>query len=216
MNPAGFNIKEIESTLTHFQSKFDLINKSLSMEREDFTDEIRNNLLEGYDFLNSLYSKDIDIFSPSGLYNFVELNHIVLCGIDPKKREEFYHHIEKTRDIFRERITPIIKWYKSNSKKTDFYIVAGGLYAQLLSFPQLYIEGNHRTGNLIFNYYLLVHELPPFIITEETAKSYFDISENIKFSKKGNFTDDIKRNKLAKGIGKLLSESIDQRFIYLK
>ena len=46
--------------------------------------------MEAYSFANHLWKKGINLFSPSGLYNMLELNHIVLCGTDKQKRLEYF------------------------------------------------------------------------------------------------------------------------------
>ena len=63
---------------------------------------------------------------------------------------------------------------------------AAGVYIRVLSEPQLFIEGNHRTGALIMSYILVKSSRPPFVLTVDNAKAYFDPSTLIsKTSKRG-------------------------------
>jgi hypothetical protein len=202
----GFDLVKIESSLKNFQANFIHINDKLEMRREEFTDVIVGNLLEGYDFLNSLWAKKIDLFSLSGLYNMLELNHIVLCGTDPKVRKEFYTHLDHTRTRFQEKIRPIYKWYKKYHEKLGPYKIVGEYYGRALSFPQLFFEGNHRTENMIVNYFLLNRGLPAYIISVDSAVDYLNVSGRIKFSMKEKFSGDIQRIKHTKGFRKFLKE----------
>jgi hypothetical protein len=64
------------------------------------------------------------------------------------------------------------------------YKVASQVYVGVLSQPQLYQEGNHRTGSLIASGILLQNGCPPFVLTQRDAVSYFNPSSEIKFSDK--------------------------------
>ncbi|WP_028972963.1 hypothetical protein [Spirochaeta cellobiosiphila] len=200
----GFDLKAIEKNFKHFQKNFDHINDNLEMRREDFTKTIISQLMEGYEFLNSLWSRDIDLFSLSGLYNMLELNHIVLCGTDKRVRREHYQHLETTRKNFQSRIQPIYDWYKRNALKHNPYKIAAQYYGQALSFPQLFFEGNHRTENMIVNYYLLNKGLPPYIIHIDTAIEYLNVSSRIKFSDKDKMGEGFKRIKHTKDFRKFI------------
>ena len=64
---------------------------------------------------------------------------------------------------------------------------AAGVYVRVLSEPQLYIEGNHRTGALIMSYILARDDRPPFVLSVENAIGYFDPSSVIKGTRKTTF-----------------------------
>jgi hypothetical protein len=50
----------------------------------------------------------------------------------------------------------------------------------MLSEPQVFIEGNDRTGALVINYILAKEGQVPFVLTTANAKTYFKISALIK------------------------------------
>jgi hypothetical protein len=54
----------------------------------------------------------------------------------------------------------------------------------VLSQPQLYQEGNLRTGSLIASGILLQSGCPPFVLTRQNAVAYFNPSPEIKFTDK--------------------------------
>jgi hypothetical protein len=55
---------------------------------------------------------------------------------------------------------------------------------RILSKPQLFIEGNHRTGALIMSYVLLRNGRPPFVLNVDNALAYFDPSALIRNTSK--------------------------------
>lgn len=214
----NFNLKKIKQDLDVFRDEFKNINDILDMRREDFTDIHISNIMEGYTFLNDLLEREINLFSQAGMYHMLELNHIVLCGTDPKMRFEHYKHLVDTRDVFTKGIRPISEWLTKQLKKKnrDPYDDVSGFYTRALSFPQLFIEGNHRTENMIINYYLAGQSLPPFIITPDKAKEYLDISGHIKFSRKKDIKGDFKRNKYNIAFKKFISEQGDASYLKKK
>ena len=177
-----FNIDEIGAALAEFQEHFPGINETLEMRRETFSPVMRTRILEAYTFLNFLLERGSDLFTPAGLHSLLEMNHIVLCGSGPENRQDFYQHLAETRKNFQRRIKPIASWVLANRNGDKPYRLATGFYTRMLSRPQLFLEGNHRTGNIILNYLLVSKGKAPYIVSAETAKEYLDLSGNIKFT----------------------------------
>jgi hypothetical protein len=176
-------VDSIEESLRAFQSSFGAINAGLEMQREPFTDGMRANIRQAYGLLNALQGKRIDLFTPAGLHSMLELNHIVLCGSEPRVRYEYHSHILSTRKRFHKNIRPIRQWVLKRAEGTAPLSLAVGFYARMITRPQLFIEGNHRTGNIILNHILMKSGLPPFVVSPESAKEYLDISGELKMGK---------------------------------
>lgn len=214
MSGSRFNIQAIRTSLTKFQANFPVINEKIDMKREDVSDEMIGQIVEAYEFLNDLLEKDMDLFTPAGLHSLLEMNHIVLCGTDPDLRMSYYHHITETRSRFLERIKPIRKWVLQNINKTNPWKLATGFYTKILSQPQLFIEGNHRTGNILLNYLLVSKGAPPYIVSPETAVEYLNISGDIKFTDKDNtFESALNLPGYRKRFIALLREKTDERYL---
>jgi len=177
-----FNVDAIEKTLTGFRSAFPGINKRLSIRRDKVDKKLIDNLLEAYTFLNHLLKLGIDLFSPAGQHSMLELNHLVLCGSDPSARSEYYRHILETRKKYSKTIIPVREWVSKHQKKLKPCQLAAGYYCRSLSQPQVFIEGNHRTGNIILNYLLLSRGVAPLIVSKDNAFEYFQLSGTIKFA----------------------------------
>lgn len=179
-----FDLEKIEASLQEVQEQFHRINEELTLKREPLSDSIKTNILLAYEYINSLLSKDIDLFSRAGLYSMLELNHIILCGTDPAQRERYFQHIEHTRKRFQKNIKEIKDWYDSNRKKKNIFKLASNFYVMALSQPQLFFEGNHRTENIVVNYLLVSEKENPYILNAKSAVEYFEPSGLIKFSNK--------------------------------
>src|SRR5207344_666212 len=113
---------------------------------------------------------DTDLMTSKHSTYLLELNHIVLCGLDPKVRQEYRGHLESTTRRFYEQegfnIDNILRWHEKHQDELPWKR-ASGVYVRLLSQPQLYIEGSHRTGALIMSYILARDGKAPFVLTVE-------------------------------------------------
>ena len=209
-----FNIPVIEKSIKGFQKEFSHINDRLAIRRETLTDLMVEQIMEAYSFLNTLLIKEMDLFTPAGLHALLEMNHIVLCGADRKTRDQYYEHLMDTRKSFLSKIKPIKKWVLKKKESSDPYHLATGFYSRMLSRPQLFLEGNHRTGNILLNYLLLSKNAPPYIISKDHAHLYLDLSGDIKFTDKDNGLDSAMRMPgHRKRFRKFLTEYADRTFI---
>lgn len=181
-----FRIDEIQKTLLSVHDSFARINEKLETRREEMTHLMIEQMLLAYDYLNGLLEKRCDLFSAAGLYSMLELNHIVLCGTDVKKRLEYHQHLIETRTRFQKCAVDIRSWYKARGAKLDPYRKVTEFYAIALSQPQMFIEGNHRTENIIINYLLVTEGRAPFVLDCDNAVEYFDLSARIKYSDRRN------------------------------
>ena len=73
----------------------------------------------------------------------------------------------------------MVEWYAGQANESVWNRAAGA-YVRMLSAPQLFIEGNHRTGALLMSYILLGDGQPPFVLSPESAPSYFEPSAVIQ------------------------------------
>ena len=171
MKRLRLHLGRIEDELRDVQRYFPAINAVLNCRRDDFTDTVRQNMLTAYEFLDAVVDEDLDLFSDEGLEALLQLNHLVLLGrgYDPRA---FGRHITVTRrqffDNFRRYVKPIRRWYRKHETENP-YKVASQVYVGVLSQPQLYQEGNHRTGSLIASGILLQNGCPPFVLTRQNA-----------------------------------------------
>ncbi len=205
-------LDRIEASLRDVQEHFEEINAKLLMRREPLTDQIIGNLLEGYAYVDELLEAGIEVFSASGLDHILELNHIVLCGCDDSLRLEYGPHLLETRRRFAAGIDEIATWYERKRHKSA-YRRAAGVYVLSVSQPQLFLEGNHRTGALVASYIMVQEGLPPFVLTRKNATEYFNPSTLIKYRHKEKFLDrQYYLKKYRRVLQEFFEESLEKRF----
>jgi len=218
MDKAHLNLPMIAASLRDVQANFSQINDVLRSRRDSMTDEVVERMLAGYTFVNDALKNRVDLLHPQYRARLLELNHIVLCGLDPRVRKEYHQHIEAAARRFYNNndegydIDRILEWYEKHSQESPWKRAAG-VYVRVLSQPQLYIEGNHRTGALIMSYILARDGKAPFVLTVANAKAYFDPSTLIKETKKTTFTLLAKLPRLKKQFAQFLHDQVNANYL---
>jgi hypothetical protein len=173
----------VAAALRRVQRDFDAINARLRARREPMSDRVVENMVSGYATVDRLLAAGVDVFAMGSLHHVLELNTVVLCGTDPARREQYARHREATERRFYEQpdggIRDLVEW-SAGHRHDSPWLRAAGLFVRMLSTPQLFVEGNHRTGALLMSYVLLRAGLPPFVLTPENAAAYFDPSAAIQ------------------------------------
>jgi hypothetical protein len=215
IKPLRLRLGRIGDELRDVQRHFPAINAVLNCRRDDFTDMVRQNMLSAYEFLDAAVDQNLDLFSDEGLEALLQLNHLVLLGkgYDPRA---FGRHIAVTRhqffDNFRRYVKPIRRWYRKHQTENP-YKVAAQVYLGVLSQPQLYQEGNHRTGSLIASGILLQNGCPPFVLTRQNAVAYFNPSSEIKFTDKRTINGKLRLPKYQRDFRDFLQQNVNEAYV---
>lgn len=177
----------IERALHEVQSRFDELSQHFTEPRDPLSDEVLHNVLEGYVLIDDYVASGVDLFDLQQINLMLEINATVLCGSDPARRLEFAEHLAATeKHFFNEAeggIKDLFNWYSAH-RNESVWKRAAGVYVRILSKPQLFIEGNNRSGSLIVSYLLMRAGRPPFVLTLDNAEGYFNPSSVIRNSAK--------------------------------
>ncbi|MEE2732524.1 MAG: hypothetical protein VYA55_17015 [Pseudomonadota bacterium] len=184
---ARLNLDAIQQSLHATQRHFDAINGQLAAQRSPLTDEIIANMMEGYAFIDRALAEDVNLLAMGNSALLLELNSLVLLGSEPGKRSDFSSHLQHTQNYFYDNeqggIGFLMEWQEIHEVDSLWDRVAG-LYIQILSQPQLFIEGNHRTAILLVSFVLVREGYPPFVLKPEFAQELLDQSTSIESLKK--------------------------------
>lgn len=210
------NLGAIEAALRAVQRAFDRINGHLSAHRDPMSDSVVENMLAGYALVDALVDARIDIFAMGHLRCLLELNKVVLCGASAARQAESAGHFEATeRRFYEEReggIQDIVEWLAMHGEDSPWKRAAG-VYVRILSKPQLFIEGNHRTGALVMSYLLLRDAKPPFVLTVDNAQAYFQPSTLIRDVRKRSPAAIFRLPGIKRRFARFLCEQADSRYL---
>jgi hypothetical protein len=138
-------------------------------------------MMGAYAYLDDVLARNTLPFAPDTKIHVLELNNRVHYNDDPELRREYAHAIDENEHQFSKSIDCIDYWYiKHKNRGDDPRKLAAEVYVSVLGYPQLFIEGNHRTGALIASWINVVNNYQPFVLSAENAIAYFFPSAEIK------------------------------------
>lgn len=210
------NLAAIEASLRAVQADFERINRLLEDRRDPMDDAVVANMMAGYRSVDRAITDGIDLFAMGHLKHLLELNALVLCGTDTAERLNADVHLRATERRFYEQeeggIRDIVEWCDLH-RGESVWKRAAGVYIRILSEPQLFIEGNHRTGALIMSYLLAREGRPPFVLSVDNARAYFDPSSLVKKIKKRSIRMLFKLPGLKQALADLLHDGADRHYL---
>jgi hypothetical protein len=210
------NLCAIESALRELQKVFPDVNERLFDRRDPLDDEVIENMLAGYALVDLFLTEGVDIFAMGQLSHLLQLNAVVLCGKTDGAQARHHRLMQATEDRFYEEpeggIRDVMDWYALNQSK-NVWFRAAGVYNRILSEPQLFIEGNHRTGALIVSFLLVREGQPPFVLTKKNAKGFFDPSSLMRKTKKRKFVEQFKFRRLTREFAEFLDKQKRTEFL---
>jgi hypothetical protein len=198
------------------QSHFPEINKLLKSRRDSIEDSLVANMMAGYELVDSLVARNLDLFAMGNLKLFLEMNAVVLWGRDERERAQAKRHLAATERRFYEQegggIRDIVEWHTLHRTESPWRRAAG-VYVRILSEPQLFIEGNHRSAALVMSYILAREGHPPFVLTVENAKAYLDPSTLITKTRKTSIAMLYRMPKIKRYLANFLKEQADPKYL---
>jgi hypothetical protein len=177
------DLDAIRNSLQEVQAHFELLNNQLDEPRDPLNDVVCSNMLQGYALIDRLVVDGVDLFDLQQIDWIIEINTTVLCGVDPEKRKEFSQHIAMTGSRFFDNdgggMRGLLEWYNLHRNKSAWKRAAG-VFVYILSKPQLFIEGNHRSASLIVSFLLMREGLPPFVLSTDNVVAFFNPASVIR------------------------------------
>jgi hypothetical protein len=219
-HPERLNLEAIDDSLKTVEVHWLQIDEELELRgigRKDtpFTDLIRLRMMSAYGYLDDLLKRQIVPFSSESIEHMLVLNERVHYGTDKQLMSEYVKAIKATAEKFNEHIGPIKAWYERHIERGNYPLkIAAEIYVSILGYPQLYIEGNHRTGSLIADWISAYHGFPPFVLSAENAIAYFAPSAEIKkFANKSTWRGQAQLPKYRKSFLAFWESHIDSRYL---
>ena len=186
-------------------------------DRDPLDDRVVDNLVAGYAYVDGLVAADVDPFTLGHLKHLLELNVLVLCGSSAERRAAYARHLEASeRRFYGDDVTGVrnvVEWVADHAAAAPAERAAG-VYARMLAWPQLFIEGNHRTGVLAMSHVLLREGRAPFVLTPGNATAYFEISVGLREIALQNPATRFRLPALSGRLAALLAEDADRADLF--
>jgi len=192
------------------------INQRLAAHRDPLDDRVVDNMLDGYAYVDTLVAGGTDVFALGQLKHLLELNTLVLCGSSaPRRAAHAGHRAATERRFYDERdagIQDVVEWHARHEDEPVWFRAAG-VYVRMLSTPQLFIEGNHRTGVLVMSYVLVRAGFSPFVLSPANARAYFEASTALRNTHKNGPVALFRLPGVRRRLAALLRDHDDARYL---
>jgi hypothetical protein len=168
------NLATIDASLTTAEQHWTEIDDELERRgigrKDTFDGTLKMRMLSAFRYLDELLGEHIPPFSPTSIEPMLVLNERVHYGTDQRLMAEYATAREATAEKFYQHIGPIQEWYERHSARGQHPLrLAAEVYVSVLGYPQLYIEGNPRTGSLIADWITVYFGFPPFVLSAAHA-----------------------------------------------
>ena len=177
------DLAAIEVSLRALQGALPDVNRSLLNDHPPLLDSSLGAMLAGYAELDRLARRDIDLFARGQSRRLLELNRLVLYGERSPRGHAHVRALDNAERHFYESraggVGDFVDWHERHRTLSPSRLAAG-LYLRLQCNPQLYIEGNHRTGALILSHVLMRRERPPLVLTPALAGDWFALTPELQ------------------------------------
>ena len=210
------NLEVIAAALKDLQGQFEVVNRELTVPRTPLSDAVISNLVLGYAYIDQQLLQGDGLLKLGKSAELLELNGLVLYGDDPAVRREQSSALKLNRRRFYDDseggVGQLMEWLKLH-RQDNPWKQAAGVYIRTISQPQLFMEGNHRTGALLMSYLLMKAGLPPFVLSLENARAHFEPSTLAVNLRKDGFKSLLMIPKIKKRLAKNLKASASDEFL---
>lgn len=215
------DLKKIEASYLEVLENWKQIDDALDLKkigRKDtpFDRTLMENMMTAWEYIDYfIRKKDYSLLGIEGGPDMLEVNHRVHYGVNKSLRREYQKAIHATTEKFSKQVKPIRNYYRKKMKAgTSVYKVAAEIFISIVGMPQLYIEGNHRSGSIVASWVNLVNEKPPFVLTVDNAVPFFQPAQEIKkFDKKSLWRSMTKLPKYEKEFKHFWKSYCDMTFV---
>lgn len=211
------DLRAIEASLRFTQRALGRQQTASGADRDPMGEPVVENMLAGYERVDALAAEGVDPFAMGKLKHLLELNALVLCGTDPARRAQYGDHFEATEKRFYGEndasVEDVVEAHREGARQSAWERAAG-VYAGILCKPQLFIEGNHRTGALIMSYVLVQGGEPPFVLSPGNAAEYFASSSAFRDVDKRSLTAFVRLAGMSKRFAEFLQRQSRAEYIF--
>lgn len=212
---ARLNLCEIDATLADLGASPRSAVDGHTREEPMTADSLRR-LGEGFRYVDDLLAERAEIFRYGATGSILEINHRVLCGTTPERRLQYADHIAETQRWFYDRpgagIGALFSWLQRHRTEPPCTLAAG-VFVQVLSRPQLFVEGNGRSASLLASYLLARAGLPPLVVTAGDYPAYAALVDRCQAIERASLTSAFAVSGATAAVASFIRQAADRRFL---
>ncbi|WP_157735750.1 hypothetical protein [Granulosicoccus antarcticus] len=186
-----FDLRAIRQALAGLRHNMDRVNYFLDNDQVDLSRQSVDQIVQAYGMLDHYVSIELRLLALGQSREVLALNHCVLFGQENTDnldyRKAFRANEKHFYRVGSSGIGDMLEWY-SRHRNLTVWRQAAGIYLNTVGPPQLFLEGNHRTGVLLANYVLARANKSPLVLDAQLAPDWFRLTEKIR-KRRGSIFD---------------------------
>lgn len=191
LNTRRFDLHAICDALCGLSRRMPQVNAQLENHHPGLDEDSVQHLLQAYALLDHFLDSGKQLLSMGQSGDLLALNHCVLFGSENADNHEFDRAFAASEEHFYGQggagVGELLSWYAAQHDQS-VWMRAAGVFLRTLGPPQLFIEGNHRTGVLLVNFVLGMDRQPPLVIDQQFAPVWFERTEALR-TRRRSFLD---------------------------
>lgn len=212
----SLNLALVERSLRGAQANLSAQGAASQGYRDQLDDRVIANMLAGYRYVDAAVAAREDWLATGQSGSVLKLNNLVLYGAaaltkgftNKAAQANEAHFYKAPPGGFGEFVEQL-----GMAIKTTPYSLATEAYLRILTPPQLFLEGNHRTGALLMSYLLLWDGLPPFVLSHSNYRQCFSLSARLREYHKSSLSLLLRRHRFRTILSTMIATSSDPAYL---
>ncbi|MGQ7847561.1 hypothetical protein ACUNV4_23925 [Granulosicoccus sp. 3-233] len=178
-----FDLGAIAEALHGLRRHMGQVNRRLDNHHQALDRDSVNQIVQAYSMIDHHLTEGLPLLSMGQSRSVLAVNHCVLFGMENSGNPDYCKALKASERHFYgvtgSGIGDLLDWY-SRSRDQVVWDLAAGVYLHTIGPPQLFLEGNHRTGVILANYVLGKASQAPLVIDHRLAPTWFEVTEKVR------------------------------------
>ena len=210
------DLQAISQALHGLRQNMEHVNHRLEHDQVSLSTQSVNQIVQAYGLLDHYIGSGLPLLSMGQSREVLALNHCVLFGQESMAGGDYRKALKASEQHFYRVSSPgigeMIEWYSRHRHQT-VWKQAAGVYLNTVGPPQLFLEGNHRTGVLLANYVLARTNKAPLVLDDQLATGWFKLTEDIRERRKKIFEPKYWFRSLDAELADFIQFHVNRRFL---
>lgn len=211
-----FDLAAIASALHGLRYHMDRVNLELDNHHPRLNRDSVNQIVQAYSMIDHYLATGLPLLSMGQSREVLAVNHCVLFGqenaLNPDYHKAFKASERHFYGIAGSGIGDMLDWYSSR-REQPVWQLAAGIYLQTIGPPQLFLEGNHRTGVILANYVLARAHQSPLVIDHQLAPIWFELTEKVRSRRRSLLEPKFWLRSLHGELAEFIQNHVNERYL---
>lgn len=211
-----FDLSAIADALHGLRNHMHHVNLRLDNHHPALNRDCVEQIVQAYSMIDHYLAEDLPLFSMGQSREVLAVNHCVLFGQENTLNPDYHKALKASEKHFYgvagSGIGGLVDWYSRNREQAVWRLAAG-VYLQTVGPPQLFLEGNHRTGVILANYILARANQAPLVIDHQLAPTWFEMTEIVRSRRRSLLEPKFWLRSLHGELAEFIQHHVNERYL---